>query len=351
MRITDLAAMVCVSTVVCAAHAEPSELDKANARKLFNEGLDLRKAGDHKGALEKLEAADAIFATPKGRLELAREQQFNNKLVEAYAAYLSVANVPVLPKDESKYAAHRAEAAKLAGELEAKIPTLKLTIEGVPAGKVPTVQVDGSLVPNAALAEPRMVNPGKHVVTARVESGPVTTNEVTVKEGEKRAIVLTIQPATAPAPSTTATEPVSPGTAPTSFESKSPPPPPPQDVAPPKNAGDTQRTIALVTGGVGVVGLAVGTFFGLSAKSKASDADKICPTSTTCNSTAGTTLRHDAIGKANVATVMFIGSTVLLGAGIVLWVTAPSSSDKPGESKRETAILLGPGSIGIRTRF
>jgi hypothetical protein len=351
MRITDLAAIVCVSTVVCAAHAEPSELDKANARKLFNEGLDLRKAGDHKGALEKLEAADAIFATPKGRLELARERQMNDKLVEAYATYLSVANVPVLPKDESKYAAHRAEAAKLATELEAKIPTLKVTVEGVPAGKVATVTVDGSLVPNAALAEPRMVNPGKHVISARVESGPIATDDVLLKEGDKRAVVLTVKVAPELAPANTASEPIAPGTAPTSFESKSPPPPPPQDLPPPKDAGDTQRAIALVTGGVGVVGLAVGTFFGLSARSKASEADKFCPTSTTCSTVEGTTLRHDAIGKANVATVVFIGSTVLLGAGVVLWVTAPSSPSKPGESKRETALLLGPGSIGLRTRF
>lgn len=343
MRITDLAAIVCVSTVICVAHAEPSEVDKANARKLFNDGLDLRKAGDHKGALEKLEAADAIFATPKGRLELARERQFNDKLVEAYVAYLSVANVPVLPKDEGKYTAHRAEAAKLAAELEPRIPTLKVSVEGVPSGKVATVTVDGSLVPNAALAEPRMVNPGKHMVSARVDNGPIVSNDITLKEGEKRAVVLTVKVAP---DSATAAEPITPGTAPTSFESKSPPPPPPQDLPPPKNAGDTQRAIALVTGGVGIVGFAVGTFFGLSAKSKANEADTLCPTSKTCTGDDGVTLRHDAIGKANVATVMFIGSTVLLGAGVVLWVTAPS-----GESKRETALLLGPGSVGLRARF
>ncbi|MGZ5970768.1 MAG: hypothetical protein ACXWP4_24020, partial [Polyangiales bacterium] len=64
MRTTDLGVMVCLVAVAAAslAHAEPSELEKANARKLFNEGLDLRKVGDHQGALEKLEAADAIFA-------------------------------------------------------------------------------------------------------------------------------------------------------------------------------------------------------------------------------------------------------------------------------------------------
>jgi hypothetical protein len=349
MRTTDLVAIVCVvaASATAAGHAlaEPSELDKANARKLFNEGLDLRKAGDHKGALEKLEAADAIFATPKGRLELARERQIDNKLVEAYAAYLSVANVAVAPKDEAKYTAHRAEAAKLASELEPKIPTLKVTVEGVPPGKKPTVQIDGSLVPDAALGETRMVNPGKHVVTARVENGPPSTSDVSLKEGDKRVVVLTLKAA----PNATPTEPVgADAPAPTSFESKPPPSPPQKEEAPTKDPGESQRLVAIVTGGLGVAGLAVGTYFGLSARSKASDADALCPTSTTCRTQEGATLRHDAIGKANVATLAFIGSTVLVGAGVVLWVTAPSSSS---DSKPQTALVLGPGSIGLHGRF
>ncbi|MGZ3452042.1 MAG: hypothetical protein ACXVEF_20710 [Polyangiales bacterium] len=350
MRTTDLGVMVCLVAVAAAslAHAEPSELEKANARKLFNEGLDLRKVGDHKGALEKLEAADAIFATPKGRLELARERQFNNKLVEAYAAYLSVANIQVSPKDEAKYASHRAEATKLAAELEPRIPTLKVTVEGVPSGKSPMVQVDGAYVPNAALAEPRMVNPGKHVVTARVDNGPLATGEVQLKEGEKRVVVLTI--ATQPAPASSTPEPAgSAAPAPTSFESKPPPTPlPEKELPPPKDTGDTQRYIAVASGGLGIAGLALGTYFGLSAQSKAHDADPYCPTSTTCTNAQGVTLRHDAIGKANLATVVVIGGAVLLGAGVVLWITAPRAAS---ESKPQTALILGPGSIGLRSNF
>ena len=44
----------------------------------------------------------------------------------------------------------------------------------MPPGREPTVIVDGVAVPSAALGEPRAVNPGVHLVTAKVGGGAET---------------------------------------------------------------------------------------------------------------------------------------------------------------------------------
>ncbi len=329
------------------AHAQtaPSELDRANARKLFNEGLDLRKAGDQAGALAKFEAADAIFATPRGRLEVGRQRVLLGRLVEGWTALLSVANVPVAPTDEAKYAANRAEAASLAKQVEPRIPTLRFTIVGAPAGKVATVRVDGQVVPAAALVEPRMVNPGTHVVTATIEGHPEASEQIVVKEGEARSVTLTIPPATSDAVASAkqpATAPDPGGAlapAPTSLPSSPPSSAGPVDA--PRGAGDGQRTFALVAGGVGLVAIGVGAWLGLSARSTARDADEWCDGSR-CTDARGVALKGDAIRQADLSTIAFVG-----GAAI-LWLTAP---DPKPSGVGSAGLVVGLGSLGLRGTF
>lgn len=333
------------------AQAAPSELDRANARKLFNEGLDLRKAGDQAGALAKLEAADAIFATPRGRLEVGRQRVLLGRLVEGWTALLSVANVQVAPKDEAKYAPNREEAAKLAKEIEARIPTIRLTLQGVPEGKLVAVRVDGALVPAAALVEPRMVNPGAHVVTATVEGHPEVRQDVVLKEGEARAVTLTIPPAAAsgaaaptPPPAVDDAPPGALAKAPTSLPSS----PVDQPSEPARDPGSGQRTLALVAGGVGLVAIGVGSWLGLSARASARDADAgHCNARNECDS-QGIELRRDAIRQADLATIAFVAGGAFLGGATVLWLTAP---EKKPTGVGRASVVIGLGSVALSGTF
>lgn len=319
--------------------AEASELDKANARKLFNEGLDLRKAGDANGALAKFEAADALLPTPRGRLELGRQRVLVGMLVEGYTTLSSVAQLKVDPKDEAKYAPHRAEAQKLALEVEARIPTLRVELVGGPA----TVQIDGVTIPSAALSQPRMLNPGKHVVVARTEGGLEKREELVLAEAEVKTVKLDLQKPIDPPPPGGAVAPP-----PKSLHSV-----PPVTSSPvPVDRGDglgAQRTWALVAGGVGAVGLIVGTWAGLSARSIRDEAAPFCPfAGGGCTDPRGVDLKKKALDRADLSTVAFVSAGVLLAGATVLWFTAPSHDGKP---TARAGLVVGLGSIGLAGRF
>jgi len=101
----------------------------------------------------------------------------------------------------------------------------------------------------------------------------------------------------------------------------------------------TQRTLALVVGGVGVVGIVVGSVLGLSAKSTYDDSAQYCK-GNTCTA-PGITARNDAFSKATGATVAFVLGTAAIGGGAVLWFTAPNQHV-------QVAPSVGMGYAGLR---
>lgn len=328
------------ASVAPRARAEASELDKANARKLFNEGLDLRKSGDGAGALAKFEAADALFPTPRGRLELGRQRVLQGQLVEGWTTLASVAQVKVDPKDEPKYAPHRAEAQKLAAEVEARIPTLRIEIQHGPGA----VTVDGVAIPAAALTQPRMLNPGKHVVVVRSDAGVERRAEVSLAEGEAKTVKLDL-PVDAPGP--TAPPPKSFHDAPAAG---GPTPKPPPDAPAGDGELSTRRTIALVAGGVGVVGLVLGTWAGLSARSFRDQSAPYCTLPNNgCADPRGVDLREKAFARADLSTVSFLVAGVALAGGLVLWLTdTPKARPAVG---LVTAPVAAGWSLGLAGHF
>jgi serine/threonine-protein kinase len=100
-------------------------------------------------------------------------------------------------------------------------------------------------------------------------------------------------------------------------------------------------------GGLGVVGLGLGAFFGLKAISKNDDATSQCRTATLC-SPAGLALHDEARSAATTSTLLVvIGSAALVG-GIALVLTAPST---PSSSSRSVTLHAGPTSVGLTGRF
>ncbi len=106
-----------------------------------------------------------------------------------------------------------------------------------------------------------------------------------------------------------------------------------------------RRVAGVVIGAVGVVALGAGGLVGLAAKGKANDSNNLCdPQNPNSCTPAGKKERDDAIGLGNVATVVVIAGGVATAAGIVLFVTAPSSP-------RTTGFVFGPGSVSLRGTF
>ncbi len=178
------------------------------------------------------------------------------------------------------------------------VSDVKVTVDGRPLAD----HLDGS-----ALA----VDPGDHSFTFERAGQPPVTQVFVIHEGERarrERVVLTSAPAGPAAPAPAAG------------------PSAPLPDAPRPSSWSTNKTLALVSAGVGVVGVGVGAVLGLSAidKNGQSNADGHCD-SRGCDPT-GKALRNDALGAASASTVAFTIGAVGLVGGVVLWFTAPSKS-------------------------
>jgi hypothetical protein len=134
---------------------------------------------------------------------------------------------------------------------------------------------------------------------------------------------------------------------PVSERSRPPSPPPPEELD--RGSWTSMHTAALAVGGVGVVGVAIGTAFGVAAASDWSDADERCATSGSprrCDA-AGIAAHEDATSKATVSTTAFVLGGAAVATGVVLWLVAPPLDRQPSS---DLALADGPGDLGLGLR-
>lgn len=325
--------------------ADPTPADKETARRLMTEGRTYRKAGDSKSALKSFQAADDIMHVPTTALEVGRTEVELGQLVEARDTLLAIARLPAAPKEPRAFVEARATAKTLAGELEGRIPSIKLTIQGVPADGVVTVQVDDVPIPAAALGVPRAVDPGHHVISGSLGAGSVGgtaphTTTVDVTEGEIKEVTLDMA-----APVVSEEVPAA---------------------KPPSAPTDTWRLVSYVGFGVGGAALLVGSITGIVAISDLSSAKKMGCVGNQCPPSADAEL-NTAGTFATVSTVGFVLAAAGVGAGAVGFIlsrhhekaavatpespsTTPSDEPPPGPAP-DVSLYFGPGSAGIRATF
>jgi hypothetical protein len=175
-----------------------------------------------------------------------------------------------------------------------------------------TVTMDGAPLAGALDGQAITLDPGEHTFTFTVAGQPPLEKKLVLRQGEKdrhESVVL------GPAVITTA-PPLTP---------LSPPSPPP-------SSWSTGKTLAIVSAGVGVVGVGLGVVFGAYAKSSQSREKTDCSV-TGCGSYAQgledyRTAQKDATG----ATIAYVAGGALVAAGVVLWVTAPKKAGTPPAS-------------------
>ncbi|MBI2394567.1 MAG: hypothetical protein HYV09_33665 [Deltaproteobacteria bacterium] len=339
------------TTFVLPVRAAPTAADLESARQLFKEGKDLRDAGDLAGAVAKLKAAHALGQTPITGLELGKTHVMRGELVEAREVFLGVARIPVASDETKKSADARVECDKLAGDLKARIPKLKVVVEGAPPGAKLKVTVDGELIPAAALSEPRSVNPGQHVVIAKIVGGPESRTDVVLKESESKSVSITVEaPAVVPPKEEpTVQEPPAP---PPKKKKKAeaepePEPAPPPIVAPPpsSSSGGTSPLVyvGFVTAGVGLI---AGSVTGVLALSKANEVKEVCPNSV-CSS-ANKAVLDETKTFATVSTVAF----GVAGAGLILGIIGLTKGGGPSEpTHAHVRPFIGLGSVGLSGAF
>ena len=289
---------------------------EAAATALFDDGRKLMAEHKYAEACPKLAESERLAPSGGTLINLADCYEHTGQTASAWVTWKDVAaraNAATSKADVEKRALARAAA------LEPNLARLTVTIEG--ASDVPGLDLkrDGAAVGHAELGVALPVDPGPHVIeaTAPKKKPPFSAKiDVAAKQSDARvAVVLEDEPEAVVAPL-----PVTP-----------PPVETPATVAPPTSGGSSQKTVAVIVGVVGVGGLALGTVFGLDAKSKNDQAlqPQNCRTSTLCTQT-GLDLTHDAKSAATISTIAFAAGGAALAAGIILLVTAHPSSPRTG---------------------
>jgi hypothetical protein len=116
----------------------------------------------------------------------------------------------------------------------------------------------------------------------------------------------------------------------------------------PSRKGNLQRPVALLIGGVGLAGLAVGGLFAALAKSTYSHAlGGECGGDPNACSAAGESDGRSAQAQARVSTIALVSGGVLVATGAVLYLTAPGDVRV---SLRPTVGAAGAG-LSLRSPF
>jgi len=325
--------LILAALVVPALPSAQAE-DKAMAVSLFDEGKKLMEAGKYAEACPKLEASRKADPSADGVvLRLALCYQGLNKHATAWGLFKES-----LARAEKAKRNDRIEASKKGiAETEARMTRVSVVVAA--DGKIPglVVQWDDKVLDEGVWGSPLPVDPGPHQLVAKAPGRK--TFELTVQVGEtaekKTVTVPRLDLETAkPAPTTSSTAPTVASTTP----STTPPPSPP---LPPTKEGPSY-VAPLVVMGLGVAIVGVGGYFGLAAQSTFHDSSTECRSDNRCTP-RGVDLRNDAIHRANLSTVFFVGGGVVLAAGAT-WAILKSRSTT-------AQVGLVPGGIMLAGTF
>jgi len=329
-RLFRFASLAPVCALLLQAAPAAAQNDKAAAEALFDQGVRLMKQNSFSDACPKLEESERIDPAVGTLLYLGECYERVGKTASAWATFREAASLA----NNSNQADRARVAGGRAQELEGKLS--RLSIELAPdVARISGVVVkrSGQRVEPSLYGTPLPVDPGEYRVEVSAPGYETWTTPIKVEAGGASASVRVpglVKGAEAPETPTPAAQ--------TSAGAANKPSP---AALPPaaKHGLTTGQTLGLVVGGVGVIGLGLGSYFGVRAISKNSDAEDQCNGDLT-----------DKAGKdATAANIAFaVGGALVAIGGVVFLSTGASDADRVA-----LVPLLGPGSAAasISGRF
>jgi hypothetical protein len=292
----------------------PSKKDLEAAKKAFFEGIDFEEKKEWGKALERFEAVAKVRMTPQVRFHIALCKENLGLLIEAIHDFELAENDAKAEKVDTV----AKEAPEHAAAIKPKIPKLVFKVPANVDGL--SVTLDGNPIDPKG-GEEMLVNPGKHKVEATAEKRHPFAYEVTLEVGDTKKVDIKVPPLAEEQP-------------PPKDEEPPPPPPPPARKVP---------TSAIVAGSVGIVALAGAGFFALKRSSIKSELDAQCTgTPPTCPAD-----KQDAIDSGKTYTtltnVFMVVGVIGVGAGVVLWATAPKKEAPQAPAASLRIVPSAPG--------
>lgn len=293
---------LCVLTLAfaSAAHAQgakqPSAAAKDTARTLLLDCRDKFGKNDLDGALKSCQGAHSIMGVPTTGLDLAKVQQAMGLFVEARETALEAVRFDN-SANNAAFSQAQAEANKIAQDLEKRIPSLVITVSGLPDGTTARVVVGSDEVPPAALSLPFRVNPGDRTVVASADGFADAKRTIKVPEGQTVPVELVMKPPTSDKP-------------------------------------DTGRKIpvwAWAAGGVGVLGAAGAVIFGIDFADTQERVERDCPNNQ-CGPSYTAEEAQDLQARWNRSLALTVVSATVgaacIGAAVFGIVTAPKKTEQ-----------------------
>ena len=280
--------------VAVAPQAAGQEANAGAAEALFESGKALLVQKDYAQACPKLAESYRLDPGTGTLLALALCHEGQGRLATAWGEFADVAaraHREGRPDREALASKHRAD-------LESRVSKLTISVDTA-TGQMEAVRItrDGVEVGAGSWATPVPTDPGAHRVEASARGyKPFAVTVVLSGDGSRETVIV-------------------PALQPDSTETPGAPDNTPRFWSTPRYVG-----VALM--GAGVVGVVVGSIFGLQAISSNDDSNKN-PTTVGCSGTScgatGFSDRNDARSSGTVSTIAFVAGGALLGGGAVLF--------------------------------
>jgi hypothetical protein len=354
-----LGAVLLVLILCCGGQAlAQTDEQRAAARSLATEGATAFNEARYQEAVDLFSKAEALVHAPPHLLFLARSHAKLGQFVKAREAYMKIVKETLPSNASPAFRNAQSSAGDEVQLIEPKIASLTVKVEGGQGASDLAVLVDGAPINSVLIGVAQPIDPGQHKVEAGATGLRAPEQAVTLGEGERKTIVLKLESAPGAAPlvavaqAPAATPAPQPATTTTPASS-----PAPTDKGPaPADDKSGLRIGSYAAFGVGVLGLAAGTFFTLQSSSKRKDADDKwdeCGGDSGCredNPLAQEVddLDRDADSAQTLGIVGFAVGAVGLGVGTTLFIMSSG-----GSSENATRIepYVGLGRLGVKGRF
>lgn len=319
---------VAIALLCAMSHAATAQTRdaKTEAQELFQQGRTAVEAGDCPRAVPLFARSQAVYPARGTLFNLAQCELNVGRLASAQAHFKELLGLLPMADERADVARQRL------AELAPRVP--KLLVELAPGTPAPSrLLLDQAPLSTTSLGSELGLDPGDHTLAATWADGKPVEFRVSLPEGTSRSLRIA-PPAPPPVLPPTAT-PIVPAT------------PQPGAEPAPAPASTTRRTLALVTGGVGVAIVGASLVTGALAIGTQGDLEAACPDPSKCDDD-GLNLASRGETLTTVATVLGAVGLAGLGAGAVLYWTAPKGNTSI--SLAPTALYGGAGAL-VRGTF
>lgn len=277
--------------------------DEAAAQALFVQAREAMAKGEYAKACPMLEESYRLVPGTGTKFNLGDCYEKLGQTARAWASFREVAAASRLAGQKEREGAAKERASRLEGDL------CRLTIQVAPQREI-TVTRDGDVVGAGQWSVALPIDPGAHVVEAKAPAMKAWSSSFTMASCPSSRTVLV--PVLVPAPEPAPVQPRG-GSAPPLAKSN--------DVAPAAPARSSTRTIVTAASiGLGVVGVGLGSYFGVRALSLRDQSNSGHCTGNQCDDT-GIGLRDDSRAYGTGATIALASGAALIALGTILWLT------------------------------